>query len=52
MKKKSSSPLHDIGKVGTPDYVLLKPGKLSIEEWEIMKMHSAIGPKILEDAIN
>jgi response regulator RpfG family c-di-GMP phosphodiesterase len=48
----SSSPLHDIGKVGTPDYVLLKPGKLSIEEWEIMKMHPAIGAKTLEDAIN
>lgn len=48
----SSSPLHDIGKVGTPDYVLLKPGKLSVEEWEIMKMHPAIGAKTLEDAIN
>ena len=48
----SSSPLHDIGKVGTPDYVLLKPGKLTVEEWEIMKMHPVIGAKTLEDAIN
>jgi len=48
----SSSPLHDIGKVGTPDYVLLKPGKLSAEEWEIMKMHPMIGAKTLEEAIN
>lgn len=48
----SSSPLHDIGKVGTPDYVLLKPGKLTDEEWEIMKMHPVIGAKTLQDAIN
>lgn len=48
----SSSPLHDIGKVGTPDYVLLKPGKLTAEEWEIMKMHPVIGAKTLQDAIN
>lgn len=48
----SSSPLHDIGKVGTPDYVLLKPGKLTSEEWEIMKMHPVIGAKTLQDAIN
>lgn len=38
-----SSPLHDIGKVGIPDYILLKPGKLTDEEFEIMKTHSRIG---------
>jgi putative two-component system response regulator len=38
-----SAPLHDIGKVGIADHVLLKPGKLSQEEWQIMKQHPAIG---------
>jgi len=38
-----SSILHDIGKVGIPDTVLLKPGKLSVEEFEIMKCHSVFG---------
>jgi putative two-component system response regulator len=38
-----SAPLHDIGKVGIPDAILLKPGKLTFEEFEIMKGHSAIG---------
>jgi len=39
----ASSPLHDIGKVGIPDHVLLKPGPLSEEEYEIMKKHTTIG---------
>ncbi len=39
-----SAPLHDVGKVGIPDSVLLKPGKLTEEEFEIMKGHSQIGP--------
>lgn len=42
-----SSPLHDIGKVGIPDSVLLKPGRLTPEEFEIIKTHSAIGAEAL-----
>lgn len=47
---RSASPMHDIGKVGIPDYVLLKPGKFEPEEWEIMKTHTIIGSKILENS--
>lgn len=39
--------LHDIGKVGIPDHVLLKPGRLTAEEWVILKTHPAIGARIL-----
>jgi putative two-component system response regulator len=42
-----ASPMHDIGKVGIPDSILLKPGKLDPEEWETMKTHTIIGAKIL-----
>jgi putative two-component system response regulator len=45
-----TSPLHDIGKVGIPDSVLLKPGRLTPEEFEIMKQHSLIGFKTLDAA--
>jgi putative two-component system response regulator len=38
-----SAPLHDIGKVGIPDAILLKPGKLTPEEFEVMKTHAALG---------
>ena len=42
-----ASPMHDVGKIGIPDHILLKPGKLDAEEWEIMKTHAEIGAKIL-----
>lgn len=45
-----SAPLHDIGKVGIPDYVLLKPGKLTDDEWVIMKTHTEIGAQAIERA--
>ena len=45
-----SAPLHDIGKVGIPDHILLKPGKLTKEEYDCMKQHPLIGGKVLEKA--
>ena len=38
-----TSPLHDVGKIGVPDYILLKPGSLNDDEWKIMKEHPTIG---------
>ncbi|NQU64379.1 MAG: HD domain-containing protein, partial [SAR324 cluster bacterium] len=49
-----SAPLHDIGKVGIPDHILLKPGKLTADEFEIMKSHTTLGGsslKIAEDRL-
>jgi putative two-component system response regulator len=46
----ATSPLHDIGKVGIPDSVLLKPGKLTPEEFTIMKRHAEIGADTLDAA--
>ncbi len=46
-----AAPLHDIGKVGIPDYVLHKPGKPHHEEWEIMKTHAQIGADAILSAI-
>lgn len=43
-----ASPMHDIGKIGIPDHILLKPGPLSADEWSIMKTHTTIGAHILE----
>jgi len=43
-----AAPMHDVGKIGTPDHILQKPGRLIQEEWEIMKQHAAIGARILE----
>ncbi len=46
-----TAPLHDIGKVGIPDSVLLKPGKLTDEEFEVMKQHTTIGGETLSAAL-
>jgi putative two-component system response regulator len=43
----NASPMHDIGKLGVPDSVLLKPGRLDDEEWEVMRSHARIGADIL-----
>lgn len=43
-----ASPLHDIGKVAIPDQILLKPGRFTPEEFEIMKLHATLGGKMLE----
>ena len=45
-----ASPMHDIGKVGIPDKILLKEGPLTREEWEIMKTHTLIGHQIFADS--
>jgi len=44
---RDAAPLHDVGKIGIPDAILLKPGKLDPAEWEIMKRHAEIGAEIL-----
>jgi len=46
----NSSPMHDIGKMGIPDAILLKPGKLNEEEWVIMRRHTLMGAAILGDS--
>lgn len=45
-----AAPMHDVGKLGTPDHILLKPGKLTPEEFDIMKRHASIGYEILKDS--
>jgi putative two-component system response regulator len=45
-----AAPMHDIGKVATPDKILLKPGPLTPEEFEIMKQHTVAGYEILKDS--
>jgi putative two-component system response regulator len=47
-----ASPLHDVGKIGIPDKVLLKPCKLTWDEWQIMKQHTIIGANILAGSDN
>jgi putative two-component system response regulator len=44
---RNAAPMHDVGKIGIPDSILLKPGRLTPEEWEIMKTHTRIGYEIL-----
>ncbi len=46
----TASPMHDIGKVGIPDSILNKPGKLNEEEWKTMRKHSVIGYNILKNS--
>jgi putative two-component system response regulator len=43
----NAAPMHDVGKIGIPDHILLKPGSLDRQEWEIMKSHAAIGAELL-----
>lgn len=45
-----AAPMHDIGKVGTPDHILLKPGRLDSNEMVIMRQHASIGYEILKDS--
>jgi putative two-component system response regulator len=45
-----AAPMHDVGKLGTPDHILLKPGKLTPDEFDIMKQHASIGWEILKDS--
>jgi putative two-component system response regulator len=43
------APLHDIGKIGVPDHILLKPGSLDAQDWEVMRRHTVMGAKIIGD---
>jgi putative two-component system response regulator len=43
----NAAPMHDVGKIGIPDAILRKPGKLTAEEWEVMKQHPRIGAEII-----
>jgi HD-GYP domain-containing protein (c-di-GMP phosphodiesterase class II) len=45
-----AAPLHDIGKVGIPDHILHKQGRLNDEEWQVMKTHASIGEAVLSSA--
>lgn len=46
-----AAPLHDIGKVGIPDHILLKPGPLDADEWRIMQTHARLGAEAIESAL-
>ncbi|BBP42641.1 HD-GYP domain-containing protein [Thiosulfativibrio zosterae] len=50
LRMRDASSLHDLGKIGIPDHILLKPGKLTPAEFEVMKTHPCIGHHILGDA--
>jgi putative two-component system response regulator len=45
-----ASPMHDVGKIGIPDYILLKSSSLNPDEWQIMKSHTTIGSRILGES--
>lgn len=45
-----AAPMHDIGKIAIPDRILLKPGSLSVDEWETMKTHTTLGFELLKDS--
>jgi putative two-component system response regulator len=45
-----AAPMHDVGKIGIPDSILLKPGKLTHEEFQVMKSHTVIGANILANS--
>jgi len=45
-----SAPLHDVGKVGIPDHILLKPGPLTADEWAVMRTHARLGSEAIEQA--
>jgi len=47
---RQAAPMHDVGKIGIPDAILQKPGKLTPEEFEVMKTHTTIGAKMLADS--
>ena len=44
-----AAPMHDVGKIGVPDAILQKPGRLTADEFEIIKKHPAMGAKIIEE---
>jgi two-component system response regulator RpfG len=50
MAIRHAAQMHDIGKIGVPDHVLLKPGKLTPDEWQLMQTHTRIGYEILRDS--
>lgn len=45
-----AAPMHDVGKIGVPDQILLKPGKLTPEEWKLMQAHAVVGYELLKDS--
>lgn len=47
---RAAAPLHDLGKIAVPDSILLKPGRLDPEEFEVVKTHAVLGARVLEDS--